>query len=226
MHRGLLTDLATDVIKLIGSLSPIPPVDDVGLRQRFLDLLAEFHARGVRAGYATDLVDAARQVLVTLIDERVMAVDAAIATTWRQAPLHRHLFGGDDAGGRFQERLAALRPPGTAERADALEVFHLCLCFGARGPFRTPADEPARRALIADLAREIRAARGGPDTPLSPDGDPPGRAVSPAHAGRRQRVPLWAVPVALGALVLLWWLTASLWTGAAIARFAHDFPVR
>lgn len=226
MPRGLLVDLAIEVIKLIGTLSPIPPVDDVGLRQRFLDLLADFQARGVRAGYATDLVDASRLALVVLIDERVSAVDAAIATTWRQAPLYRHLFARDDAAEGFHERLAALRPPGTPERADALEVFHLCLCFGVHGRFRAAADEPARRALIADLAREILAARGGPDAPLSPDGQPRDRAASPAHPGRWQRMPMWVVPAVVGTLVLLWWLASSLWTSATIARFANDFPVR
>jgi type VI secretion system protein ImpK len=225
MHRGFLVDLATDVIKLIGSLSPIPPVDDVGLRQRFLDLLAEFHAGGVRAGYATELVDAARYALVSLIDERVVAVDAAIATTWKKSPLHQHLSGQGDAANGFHERLAALRPPGTAERADALEVFHLCLCFGVRGRFRDTAEEPARAALIADLAREIISARGGIDAPLSPVWEARTVTASTTHPGRWYGVPLWAMPLALVVLLLLWWLMSAAWTSAALTRLANDFPV-
>lgn len=224
MHPGLLTDLATDVIKLIGSLSPVPPVDDVGLRQRFLDLLTEFHARGVRAGYASDLVDAARYALVVLIDERVTTVDAAIATTWKQAPLHQQLSGSQDADLGFQDRLRALRPPATAAHADALEVFHLCLCFGLRGRF-TMDEEPARQRLIADLAREILSTRGGVDAPLSPDWEPRGTAATIPHPGRWHGVPVWAIPLTLAVLLLLWWLMTSSWTSAAIARLANDFPV-
>lgn len=226
MQRGLLVDLATDVIKLIGSLSPIPPVDDVGLRQRFIDLLAEFHARGVRAGYATELVDDARFALVALIDERVTTTDAAIATTWKAAPLQQHLFKRVDGATAFYERLAALCPPGAPERADALDVFHLCLCFGFRGRHRDDADDSARRSLMVDLTREILTARGGVDAPLSPSWEPRGTSASITDPRRWCGMPVWAVPLILLVVMVLGWLAASAWTSAAIARFAHDFPVR
>ncbi len=224
MQRGLLVDLATDIIKLVGSLSPVPPVDDVGLRQRFIDLLTEFHARGVRAGYATDQVDAARFALVALIDERVTSTDAAIATTWKAAPLQKHLFGENDPASAFHERLAVLRPPASPERADVLDVFHLCLCYGFRG--RLAGDDEAARRLITALAEDVLSARGGVHATLSPGWEPSGSSPQAADPCRWCGLPVWAVPLMLMGGVLLCWLAAYLWTGAAITRFANDFPVR
>jgi len=226
MQRGFLVDLATDVVKLLGSLSPIPPVDDVGLRQRFLDLLTEFHARGVRAGYSSELMDATRFALVALIDERVLALTTSIAVAWKAAPLHHHLFGRGDAGNAFFERLATLRPPGSAERADAADVFHLCLCLGFRGRFHDSSQDGERQTLIAGLAHDILAARGGVNAPLSPAWEPRGGHTPAPHPGRWHNVPVWVVPAVLGVLSLLWWLAATLWTSATLARFASDFPVR
>lgn len=226
MQRGFLVDLATDVVKLLGSLSPIPPVDDVGLRQRFLDLLAEFHARGVRAGYSGELMDAARFALVALIDERVLALNTSIAVAWKKATLHHHLFAQSDANHGFFERLAALRPPSSAERADAADVFHLCLCLGFRGRFHDASQDVERQALIADVAHDILAARGGVNAPLSPAWEPRGGPPPMPHPGRWHGVPVWAVPVVLGVVSLLCWLATTLWTNAVLARFANDFPVR
>ena len=226
MQRGFLVDLATDVVKLLGSLSPIPPVDDVGLRQRFLDLLAEFHARGVRAGYSGELMDATRFALVALIDERVLALNTSIAVAWKTATLPHHLFAPSDTNTGFFVRLAALRPPGSAERADAVDVFHLCLCLGFRGRFRDAAQDLERQTLIAEVAHDILTARGGVNATLSPAWEPRGGPPPMAHPGHWYRVPVWAVPVVLGVLSLLCWLMASLWTSATLARFANDFPVR
>lgn len=222
MSRGLLIDLATDVIKLIGSLHPVPPVDEVGLRQRFVDLVSEFHTRGVRAGYPSDLMDAARFALVVLIDERVTGLDAALATTWKHQPLQQQLFGRTDGDVAFFERLAALRPPASPDHADVVEVFHLCLCFGVRGRYRDASEEPTRRALIAAVAGEILACRGAPaHGGLSPDWQPaPGRPRQ-ADAWRWCGVPIWWVPLAGGVALLVWWLAGDSWTAAAIAALGE-----
>lgn len=224
MQRGLLVELATEVIKLIGSLSPIPPVDDVGLRQRFIDLLAEFHARALRAGLADDLVDTARHALVALIDERVTSLDAGIADTWKREPLRRHISVRSDTC--LDDRLTALRPPATTEQAEVLEVFHLCLCFGLRASLRAAVDDDSRQRLIADLAREILAARGGSALPSSSNRQPIASATTAPPPRRwHDAIPLWVMPTTLLTLLLVWWVIASWWTGAAIARLATDFPV-
>jgi type VI secretion system protein ImpK len=226
MHAGHLVDLATDLIKLVGSLTPIPPVDDEGLRLRFLDLLTEFQARGVRAGYASEQMDAARFALVSLIDERVMAVDAPIATAWSSATLQQHLFSTRNASEVFFDRLARCRPPANADGADVLEVFHLCLGLGFRGRYRDPAHSDTVRQLLDDLAKEIRNARSGANAPLSPAWEPRGSSPKTPHPGRWCRLPLWAVPLILALFTLLWWWGTSSWSAGVIARFTHDFPVR
>lgn len=210
--RGYLVDLATDVIKLVGSLTPIPPVDEEGLRRRFVDLLTEFHARAVRAGYADDLVDAARAALSAFVDDQVRELDAPIARAWAQRPLGR---------GDFTERLAALRTPGGADHADALEVCHLCLCLGTAR--RAGAD---RQRLIDEIGREIRAARGGATSPLSPAWEPRGAAAVTLPPDRWRGLPLWVVPAALAVLTVLVWLVSWGWMQATLTRFVHDVPVR
>jgi type VI secretion system protein ImpK len=226
MQSGYLVDLATDLIKLIGSLSPIPPVDDEGLRLRFLDLLAEFQARGVRAGYAAEQMDAARFAVVALIDERVLSLDAPIRSAWSATLLQQHLFSTRNANEVFFDRLAIFRPPGSPERADVLEVFHLCLCLGFRGRYREPAMSEARRHLIAEIAKEVRTARMGVNAPLSPAWEPRGITPRTPHPGRWCGIPLWTVPLILAALCLVWWFATSAWANGVIERFAHDFPVR
>lgn len=226
MQRGLLVDLATELVKLVGALSPIPPVDDEGLRQRCLDLLAEFQARAARAGYGHDLVDAARYALVALIDERVMSLEAPIRDAWASAPLQIRLYEAFNAGEAFFDRLAAFRNPTSADRADVLEVFHLCLCLGFKGRFGDPAMADARNQLIAQIANDVRAARGGLNAPLSPGWEPRGASVQGPHPGRWCGLPLWSVPLGVAVLALLAWFGASAWITAAVDGFIRDFPVR
>lgn len=226
MQRGHLVDLATELVKLVGALSPVPPVDDEGLRQRCLDLLAEFQARAARAGYGQDQVDAARYALVALIDERVMSLDAPIRDAWSAAPLQIRLFEAFNAGEAFFERLAAFRNPNSPDRADVLEVFHLCLCLGFKGRYGDPSLADARNQLIAQIANDVRAARSGLNAALSPGWEPRGASVQGPHPGRWLGMPLWVVPLGVAAVVLLAWLGAALWTSSAVDGFLRDFPVR
>jgi len=64
------------------------------------------------------------------------------------------------------------------------------------------------------------------NAPLSPAWEPRGGHTPAPHPGRWHNVPVWVVPAVLGVLSLLWWLAATLWTSATLARFASDFPVR
>lgn len=226
MQVGHIVDLATDLIKLVGSLTPIPPVDDEGLRLRFRDLLSEFHTRGVRAGYSSEQMDAARFALVSLIDERVMALDAPIGAAWSAASLQQQLFSTRNASEVFFDRLALCRPPKSTDGADVLEVFHLCLALGFRGRHRNPAHSETVRHLLDGLALEIRNARSGANAPLSPAWEPRGTTPKTPHPGRWCRLPLWTVPLILAVFTLLWWWGTSAWTAGVIARFTHDFPVR
>ena len=226
MQRGVLVDLATELVKLVGALSPVPPVDDEGLRQRCIDLLGEFQARASRTGYSQEQVDAARYALVALIDERVMSLDAPIRDAWASAPLQIRLFEAFNAGEAFFERMAAFRNPGTPDRADVLEMFHLCLCLGFKGRYGDPAMADARTQLIAQVANDIRSARGGLNAPLSPGWEPRGAPVSGPHPGRWAGLPLWSVPVGLLAICLVWWFCSNLWVGSVVDRFIREFPVR
>ncbi len=225
MHHGQLLDLATEVVKLLGTLTPIPPLDDEGLRQRYLELLAEFKARAVRAGYHVELVDAARFALVALIDERVMALDAPIREAWEAAPLQRHLFQTFNAREAFFDRLATVRTPADGEHADVLELFHLCLCLGFKGRMVDPAHLEARTLLIAQIAAEVRAVRSGAQAVTAASSEAVSNAAAP-HPGRWYGLPLWTVPLALGVVVAVWWFATALWSSTAIQHFVRDFPVR
>lgn len=225
MQRGQLVDLATDFIKLIGTLSPTPPVDDEGLRQRCIELLTEFKARAARVGYGLDIIDAGRYALVSLIDERVLAMDAPIRAAWAAAPLQIHLFNTNNADVTFFERVTFFRQPSSAERADVLELFHLCLCLGFKGRYSDPAQAEARNQLIVQIANDVRAARGGINAPLSPAWQARGEANVSSAPTHWRGLPLWAVPAMLAVVVLLWWLATSFWTSAVVERFVHDFAV-
>lgn len=238
MAYGALADHGVELLKFICSLAPSGTpepqtslenrraTDAETLRLRCDHLLSEWVIRCQRAGVDAGHLDAAKYAWVALIDERILRSTLPVATAWLAQPLQMRHFDSFSAGEEFFTRLEALRHPRTAEAADPLEVYHLCLCLGFTGKHSDEAGRERRRLLVEHITGEILSARGCGSTDLSPRWkitDTP----QPALPTLRWRgLPVWLVPILL--LIALFFV--ALCTNALIANsaasFANDMPGR
>lgn len=222
---GALVELCSGVIKQLADLfAPgATPASADEVASRFLDLLRSCEGRAQRAGIGLEEVHLAKYALVALIDEQILLSNLPLKDDWLGRPLAQRLFDDLAAGEEFYQKLDQLRDKPTPARIDVIEVFHLCLAFGFRGRYGDKRGQDTRRRLIDTVAREINQARGvRPDGPLSPKAEAPETLVVPggrllAGLGRG---PLWAVPVAVLAVVVVLYLAYTGILALAFSGFA------
>lgn len=150
------------------------PIGDVGsYRQKTIALLDRAAAAARQLGYTGGYADEARFAVVSLFDEVVHHSDDPSRSRWAARSLADELFSESLAGEVFFDRLDALRKRrDSAELADVLEVYHLCLLLGFRGKY--PSSEAADLARIRDeLRHRIDHVRGN-QAALAPEGCIPG----------------------------------------------------
>lgn len=223
---GSLVDHAVELVKLACTIEH-QPADAEALRVRCDQLLVDFAARAQRAGYALDLIDAAKYAFVALIDERILASDHPAKTGWLENPLQMKHFDSFAAGEEFYTRLEAYRHGADPKRCEVLEVFHICLALGFAGKLGGETRGHERRRMLLDqIANEIATARGTSLATLAPNWAPAGEAAAGADLHRWHGLPVWLVPIAAGVLVALTWLAANAWVGGAVESFIRDVPVR
>jgi type VI secretion system protein ImpK len=134
--------------------------------------------------------------VVAFLDESILNSGNPVFADWARLPLQEELFGGHTAGEIFFHCIDRLLARGdSAQVADVLEVFALCLELGYRGRYSLTGQEGVRPVLGA-IAEKMQRIRGGPG-PLSPHWAPPQEAV------RTKAYDPWARRLAYGALGLL-----------------------
>jgi type VI secretion system protein ImpK len=73
---------------------------------------------------------------VAFLDESVLNSQAPIAADWRRQPLQEELFGRAIAGNVFFQNLKQLlRRNDSADLADMLEIYYLCMLLGYGGRY-------------------------------------------------------------------------------------------
>ncbi|HKD13674.1 MAG TPA: DotU family type IV/VI secretion system protein [Candidatus Angelobacter sp.] len=91
---------------------------------------------GAARGYAPGDVSMAGYAVVALLDESVLNLRSPIFTSWPGHPFQQEVWREDLAGEAFFDYLQQLMGRrDSAELADLLEVFHLCLLLGYRGRY-------------------------------------------------------------------------------------------
>jgi type VI secretion system protein ImpK len=142
--------------------------------------LAEREAKVL--GYTPDTIRLAVFAAVAFIDESVLNQPAPIFADWARKPLQEELFGVHVAGEIFFDNLQRLLVRSdSAETADLLEVYELCLLLGYRGRYGAAAkgelvalmhavDEKIGRVRVRlkDLSPSWRLP-SSEDVPLQPD---------------------------------------------------------
>lgn len=172
--------------------------DAESFRAHIRSALKKAEQTGLAKGYNAQDIRMASFAVVALLDESILNSRNPAFSDWARKPLQEELFGGHVAGEIFfqgLDRLLAMKD--SAELADLLEVYDLCLLLGYRGRYGISGPE-ALRGYKDAIAEKIRRIRG----PLRPFASPWAGAVSTAPAVRKDRWTRRLAFTALGCLIL------------------------
>ena len=158
--------------------------------------------------------------VVAFLDESILNSGNPVFADWPRLPLQEELFGGHTAGEIFFHCIDRLLARGdSAQVADVLEVFALCLELGYRGRYSLTGQEGVRPVLGA-IAEKMQRIRGGPG-PLSPHWAPPQEVVrAKAYDPWARRLAFGALGFLLLVLILFAGFKFSLMSGASVLHSA------
>jgi type VI secretion system protein ImpK len=162
-------------------------------RSQIRQLLGKAEQEAHDRGYTGEDARLAAFAVVAFLDETVLNLQNPVFAAWPRKPLQEEMFGGHVAGEIFFQSLQRLLGRGeSAQLADVLEVFYLCVLLGYRGKYGAggQAELKAQMDGAAQKIRRIRKDSGA----LSPDWAPPG-GLAAAAADR------WFRPILIAAAV-------------------------
>lgn len=88
------------------------------------------------AGYSSEINQLAFFAVVAFLDESVLKMQNPAFADWAQRPLQEEMFGHNRAGEVFFDHLhTLLTRQDSAETADCLEVYCLCMLLGFKGRY-------------------------------------------------------------------------------------------
>lgn len=197
------------------------PMPDVpSFRKNLLDMLAEVEREAFRLRYEKQHVADATFAVIAYIDESIFGSHDPQRHQW--TALQGELFGKAIGGEDYFKRVDDLRrQPDSAQLADVLEVYLLCLLLGYQGRYGKIAPGELRR-VVDDLEARIDRIRGrserfSPETVAGPE-----IALRP----RRDRTTFWMAWTAavLLALVMLLWMVFKAHLGALAQEALKSLP--
>lgn len=175
--------------------------DAQAFRQHNRDALRTAASQAAAAGYASEDVKSATFAVVAFLDESVLNSQNPIFGDWLRKPLQEELFGTHIAGEVFYQNLQQLlERPDSADLADVLEVFFLCLLLGFGGRYGG-GNRGELKQVMDTTAEKIRRIRGrlGPLAPAALLPEERIRAGSDPWVRRLG----WAAAIAAGLVVVL-----------------------
>lgn len=176
--------------------------DAESFRLHVKQLLGAADREARRIGYDAEQVRLAVFAVVALVDEAVLNSRQPIFAAWPRQPLQEEIFGEHMAGETFFVHLQdLLRRQDSADLADLLEVYQLCLLLGFRGRYAA-ADERGIHTLIATVREKIQRIRAESGA-LSPEWSLPSSEViaSPKDPWMR-RLSIAAIGSAVTAVIV------------------------
>ena len=152
-------------------------VADAGsFRNQIKAAIGAAESEATRKGYAPDDVRLATFAVVALLDESILNSNNPIFADWPRMPLQEELFGMHTAGEMFFSCIdRLLAKSNSAQTADLLEIYALCLLLGYRGRYSVSGQEGVR-VVASSVMEKLQHLRGGP-RPLAPNWAPPQDAV-------------------------------------------------
>ncbi len=137
--------------------------DANAFRHHTRDAIKTAASQALAAGYPADDVKHATFAVVAFLDESVLNSRNPIFADWARQPLQEELFGTHVAGEVFFQNLQQLLGRGdSADLADLLEIYYLCLLlgFGGRYSVGNRGELSQVMNLTADKIRRIRGRFG------------------------------------------------------------------
>jgi type VI secretion system protein ImpK len=198
--------------------------DAASFRQRVKQLVGAADEEGRRRGYAPEYVRLAVYAYIAFLDESVLNSGLPVFADWPRQPLQEEVFGDHMAGETFFRYLQELLGrQDSAELADVLEVFLLCMLLGYRGKY-SAGGQGGLQALVSAAQEKILRIRGG-RTELSPAWRPPADVIPTTRDPWVRRLAITALATLALAVVLFIVFKFSLRAGmvdirALAARFA------
>jgi type VI secretion system protein ImpK len=147
-------------------------------------------------------VQQAKYALCAFIDEMILDSSWSCRTAWAGRPLQLAYFNDFSAGEEFYTRLDALKHTREPAKLELLEVYFACMALGFKGKYSDLQGLEKHKVLLDSISRELRSARGADGEHLSPGWKP---TDSVAAIGKS--FPAWVVPVILGFILLVLFIT-------------------
>jgi len=143
-------------------------------RSQMLQALAAAEQDAHGRGYSQDDLNQVKFALVGFLDESALGCRNQVFADWHRLPVQAQLYGHQLAGEVFFKELQkTLTRSDSAETADLLEVYYLCLLLGFKGRYAAGGD---LRSIMAAVQEKIRRIRGTSPA-LSPRGGLPADAI-------------------------------------------------
>lgn len=161
-RRGRLALIMQEPLTTVARLRSSKQVaaDAESFRTRIKQVLAtaEQDARGF--GYAAEDIRFALFAVIAFLDETVLNCGQAMFAEWSRRTLQEEVFGVHMAGELFFQYLQQLMTrQDSADLADILEVYSLCLLLGFKGRYSATHGGDIQ-VLIRQLAEKIERVRG------------------------------------------------------------------
>jgi len=171
LYQGLLTS----IVRLQTGRQHI--TDGQSFRERTKAALSEVERAALAAGYETADVRDAHFAVVAFLDEVVLNSSDPVRAEWERRMMQEELFGKNDAGVVFFEKLANLQSRrDSLFLADTLEIYLLCMLLGFQGR-HSGTQKGAIENIAAAVGKRIRDIRGSSGE-LSPHGIPDDQPVT------------------------------------------------
>ena len=127
-------EVLTAIERLRGNRQGV--TDANAFRHHSREALKTAASQALAAGYAAEDVKLATYATVAFLDESVLNSHSAVFADWARKPLQEEMFGTQIAGEVFFQHLQQLLGRNdSADLADLLEVYYLCLVLGFGGRY-------------------------------------------------------------------------------------------
>jgi type VI secretion system protein ImpK len=213
LYQGVFTG----IVRVQAGRQPI--VDPNAFQRRMEELLREVEREAIKAGYQKEDIEEANYAVVAFLDEAVLTSNDPAKDRWSSWQAKR--YTGAVAGEGFFEHLKVIRGRrDSAQLADLLEVYCLCLLLGYQGRYAISYASELQ-PLLDDMRAQIERIRGRRDF-LSPDGlVPPGKPLVMRASDPLARTLQLSAIVLLASAVVCWVLFKFLlYSGANDVRQA------
>jgi type VI secretion system protein ImpK len=133
--------------------------DATSFRAHVKSLLSSADGKARSLGYSPDTVKLAIYAFIAFLDETVLNSSQPMFSEWARQPLQEEVFGEHMAGENFFRYVGdLLGRQDSAELADLIEVYQLCMLLGFRGKYSS--DPGSLQGLTMTAQQKIARIRG------------------------------------------------------------------